>query len=68
VPTSAANAFNPFNLSANSPALLATVLDSELAGQARDRLINLRLIAEGKLFTLPGGETLFAGRVAPLAP
>jgi iron complex outermembrane receptor protein len=60
VPTSAANAFNPFNLSANSPALLATVLDSELAGQARDRLINLRLIAEGKLFTLPGGDVRVA--------
>jgi iron complex outermembrane receptor protein len=59
-PATAANSFNPFNLASNSPALIKDVTDSELAGQAKDSLINGRLIAEGKLFELPGGDVRVA--------
>ena len=55
-----AASFNPFNLASNSPALIADVTDSELAAQAVDDLLNARLIAEGKLFELPGGDVRVA--------
>ncbi|WP_310534136.1 TonB-dependent receptor domain-containing protein [Novosphingobium sp.] len=56
----AANSFNPFNLASNSPALIKDITDSMLAGQAIDRLLNARLIAEGKLLELPGGDVRVA--------
>lgn len=58
--TTAATAFNPFNLSQTNPSVIAGIMDNEIAGQARDELIDLRLIADGKLFTLPGGDVRMA--------
>lgn len=59
-PATAAASFNPFNLASNSPALLVDLFDNELAAQAKDHLINVRLIADGKLFELPGGDVRVA--------
>lgn len=58
--TTAATAINPFDLTQTSRALLDDLIDNEIAGQAQDRLLNARLIAEGKLFSLPGGDVRLA--------
>ena len=55
-----ATAFNPINVANNNAALVADLIDNELAGQTKDSIINLRLIAEGKLLTLPGGDARLA--------
>lgn len=60
VASTTATAFNPFNVVNNNPALIADLTDSEIAGEAKDDLLNLRLIAEGKLFDLPGGAVRLA--------
>ena len=53
-------AFNPFDVSKNNAALITDLTDSEIAGQAKDHLFNARLIAEGKLLDLPGGDARLA--------
>jgi len=58
--TTTATAFNPFNVSANNPALIADLIDSQIGGQARDNLIDIRGIVEGRLFELPGGDLRLA--------
>ncbi|MEW9856375.1 TonB-dependent receptor domain-containing protein [Novosphingobium rhizovicinum] len=55
-----ATAINPYNIAATNSALIADLLDNEIAGQARDDLLNMRAIAEGRLFTLPGGDVRMA--------
>ena len=60
VASTLASAFNPFNVANNNPALLADLMDDELAGQAKDNLIQLRALVEGKLFDLPGGDARVA--------
>ncbi|MET1754962.1 TonB-dependent receptor [Novosphingobium sp. RD2P27] len=55
-----ATAINPYDIASTNPALIADLLDNEIAGQARDTLIDLRAIAEGRLTTLPGGEVRMA--------
>lgn len=56
VASTTATAFNPFNVVNNNPTLISQLLNSELAGQAVDDLLNFRLITEGKLFDLPAGD------------
>ncbi len=51
-----ATSFNPFNVTANNAALIADLIDSYLYGQAKNTMFNARLIAEGKLVELPGGD------------
>ena len=58
--TTTATAFNPFVVTNNNTALVADLVDSAIAGQARDNLINVRAIAEGKLVDLPAGEVRMA--------
>ena len=58
--TTAATAFNPFNLSQTNPSVIAGIFNNEIAGEAKDDLVNLRLIADGKLFALPGGDVRLA--------
>jgi iron complex outermembrane recepter protein len=58
--TTAATAFNPFNLSANSPALIADLIDNQIGGQAKDSIVQARLIASGSLFEMPGGDVKLA--------
>lgn len=59
-PATTATAFNPINVVNNNAALVADLIDNELAGQTKDSIINLRLIAEGKLLELPGGDARLA--------
>ncbi|MCJ2185876.1 TonB-dependent receptor domain-containing protein [Novosphingobium beihaiensis] len=58
--TTADTAFNPFDVTNNNPALVADLIDSEIAGQAKDDLFNARAILEGKLLDLPGGDARLA--------
>lgn len=58
--TTTATAFNPFNVATNNPALVADLIDSQIAGQARDNLVNIRGIIEGRLLELPGGDLRLA--------
>lgn len=59
-PATTTTAFNPINVTNNNPALVADLIDNELAGQTKDSIVNLRLITEGKLFALPGGDVRVA--------
>ena len=58
--STAAAAINPFNIAATSRTLLDDIADSEIAGQAKDSLFNARLITEGRLVSLPGGDVRVA--------
>lgn len=55
-----ATAINPFNIAATNPALIADLIDNEIAGEAKDDLLNLRAILDGRLITLPGGDVRLA--------
>lgn len=55
-----AGTITPFNLAGSSAAAVADVMDNMLAAQAVDDLIDLRVIAEGKLAELPGGDVRLA--------
>ncbi|MET0180223.1 MAG: TonB-dependent receptor, partial [Novosphingobium sp.] len=53
-------AINPLNITATNRALIDDLIDSFLQGKVRDRLLQLRVLAEGRLFTLPGGDVRLA--------
>lgn len=53
-------AINPYNVAATDPAALAKIINNQEAKQTRDRLLDLRAILEGGLFTLPGGDVRVA--------
>lgn len=55
-----AGTIDPFNIAAASPAVLSDIMDNMRAAQAVDDLTNLRLIAEGPLVKLPGGDMRLA--------
>lgn len=55
-----AGTINPFNLAASSQAAIADVMDNMLAAQAVDDLLDVRIIAEGRIVDLPGGEMRLA--------
>ncbi|WP_268958927.1 TonB-dependent receptor domain-containing protein [Novosphingobium aerophilum] len=55
-----ATAFNPIDVTKNNAALVADLTDNELAGETKNSLVNLRLILEGKLLTLPAGDVRLA--------
>lgn len=52
----AAGTINPYDIASSDPATLARVLDFTNFGIGRDELHNARLIVDGPLFQLPGGE------------
>ena len=58
--TTTAAAINPYNVAQTNRALLDDLVDSEVAGQAKDSLLNARLIADGRLLVLPGGDVRLA--------
>lgn len=62
LPTGAAfGTFNPFNLpAAGNAAALAAAHDYYLYGRTAQWIMNLRVIADGTLFTLPGGDAKLA--------
>jgi iron complex outermembrane receptor protein len=60
--TTAETTINFYNPGAGSGdrANIARLVDSELAGQGKQSLLNARAILDGTLFTLPGGEVKVA--------
>jgi iron complex outermembrane receptor protein len=54
--TTTQTALNPYNPAATNPAVLAKIANYQLYGLSRQHLINDRLVADGGLFPLPGGE------------
>ncbi|MDB5426819.1 MAG: hypothetical protein JWR43_794 [Phenylobacterium sp.] len=58
--TTTATALNPYDLSATNPAVLATIGDFENLALASQRLAQLQVVADGSLFTLPGGDVRLA--------
>ncbi|GGB87248.1 TonB-dependent receptor [Novosphingobium endophyticum] len=58
-----AGTIDPFNIAGSDPAVIADIVDNERAGQAIDDLTNLRLIAEGSVVSLPGGDVRMAAGV-----
>jgi iron complex outermembrane receptor protein len=53
------NFYNPGS-GANDAANIARLVDSELAGQGKEELLDLRAILDGTLFALPGGGVKLA--------
>lgn len=49
-------AFNPYDVSSASAATIATITNWQTYGRAKQRQFNARLIADGSLFALPGGD------------
>ncbi len=58
--TTTATALNPYNLSATSPAVLATINDFVNYGQATQELAEGRLVLDGPLFRMSGGDVRLA--------
>lgn len=58
--TTTATALNPYNLAATNPAVLATIADFENFGDATQALAEGRLVLDGSLATLPGGDIRLA--------
>lgn len=58
-----AGTINPFDIASSDPSVIADIVDNQLAAQAIDDLLDLRLIAEGSLFQLPGGDIRLAAGV-----
>jgi iron complex outermembrane receptor protein len=56
----AAGVFNPYDPESSDPAGLNAVTNSESFGINRQRLLNVRTVADGALFALPGGEVKLA--------
>ncbi|MDO9361930.1 MAG: TonB-dependent receptor [Sphingopyxis sp.] len=55
-----ATALNPYNPSATNPAVLALIQDFENFGEAKQQLAEARLVLDGSLVTIPGGDIRLA--------
>lgn len=55
-----ASAINPLDITSTNRALIDDLIDNELAAEVHDEILQLRAIAEGEVFTLPGGEVRLA--------
>ena len=58
--TTIATALNPYDLSATNPTVLATIDDFENLALASQRMAQFQVVADGTLFTLPGGDVRLA--------
>lgn len=58
--TSTATALNPYNLSATSPAVLAAIDDFVNHGEATQELAEGRVVLDGPLFAMTGGDVRLA--------
>lgn len=58
--TTLATALNPYDPKASAPAVLAAIKDFQNYGRAVQELAELRVIADGALATLPGGDVRLA--------
>jgi iron complex outermembrane recepter protein len=52
--------FNPYDVAANNPTLLNTIGNWEIYGRAEHELSDARVVFDGPLMTLPGGEVRVA--------
>lgn len=57
--TTAATALNPYNIGASNPNVLAGIL-REFFSSSQSRLYQARVVTDGSLFTLPGGDVRVA--------
>ena len=58
-----AGLFNPYDPAGSDPAAVAAILNNQTYGRGRQRLADARLILDGELFSLPGGEVKLAAGV-----
>jgi iron complex outermembrane receptor protein len=58
--TSTATAIDPYNIAGSNPQLLANLLNFETDGVGISELANARVILDGTLFTVPGGDVSVA--------
>lgn len=58
--TTTATALNPYNVAQTNPAVLARILDYRDRATATQELGEARLVADGRLFTLPAGDVRLA--------
>lgn len=58
--TSAATALNPYDPSASSPGVLASILDFERKSRGTQELAEGRIVADGTVLSLPGGNAKLA--------
>jgi iron complex outermembrane recepter protein len=56
-----ATAFNAYDVTQNSPTLLAALRNCQQARDGRDKLTNPKIVVDGKLFKMPGGYFRVAG-------
>ena len=58
--TTTATALYPYNVALTNPAVPAGILNYQNTGTGRERMIKVRGIFDGSLFTLPGSDVHFA--------
>jgi len=58
--TTIATALNPYDVTKTSPAVLAAIRDYSNFSESKQDLAEARLIADGHLFSLPGGDVRLA--------
>jgi iron complex outermembrane receptor protein len=58
--TTLATALNPYDPSASNPAVLDAIRDFENYGEAKQQLAEARLVLDGSLVTIPGGDVRLA--------
>jgi iron complex outermembrane receptor protein len=58
--TSAASAIDPYNITSSNQQILANLVNFEQDGVGISELANARVILDGSLFTLPGGDVSVA--------
>jgi iron complex outermembrane receptor protein len=54
--TTVATALNPYAIASTNPQLLDNLVNYQISGNGISELANARVIADGSLFTLPGGD------------
>jgi iron complex outermembrane receptor protein len=58
--TTPATALNPYDLTATNPSVLQAIYDNTNFSEAKQELAELRAVADGRVFTLPGGDVRLA--------
>lgn len=58
--TTTATAFDPYDPGATDPSVLKSILDFGALGLSHQQLAEVRLVTDGSLFALPGGEVKMA--------
>jgi iron complex outermembrane receptor protein len=57
---SAATAINPYNIAATPRSILDAIQNYQTVGEAASKLLQTRLLVDGRLFSLPGGDLRIA--------